>query len=140
MHPGHQVKAGVQMSDRRGTMVHVHRLEIALEVGPIDGPTVVRLKDAGFVVYEGERTWRVVALADSDDEMPVFAQAMSLANDILIDFRLDPLRSPPTVSLRYPDEQVERAMGDLVLDDARRASDPDPLQRPERRWWQVEHR
>ena len=28
---------------------------------------------------------------------------MNLANDILIDFRLDPLHAPPTVTLRYLD-------------------------------------
>lgn len=114
----------------------MHRIEIALEVGPIDDPTVARLKDAGFAVYKGNRTWRVVASADPSDKEPVVDQAVSLANDILIDFRLDPLHVPPTVTLRYPDDEFETALGELVLEDARRANDPDPLPRPKRKWWQ----
>jgi len=112
------------------------RIEIALEVGPIDGPTVTRLKDAGFEVFKGNRTWRVVASADPSDKEPVLAQAVTIANDILIDFRLNPLHSPPAVTLRYPESIIETAIGDLVLEDARRASDPDPIPRPPRRWWQ----
>lgn len=124
------------MSGVRARMVDVHRIEIALEVGPIDAPTIARLKDAGFEVYKGNRTWRVVASTNPSDKEPVLDQAISLASDILIDFRLDPLHAPPTVSLRYPDDALETAMGDLVLEDARRASDPDPLPRPKRKWWQ----
>ncbi|MGC4174722.1 hypothetical protein [Demequina sp.] len=112
------------------------RLEIALEVAPIDAPTVQRLKDAGLEVYKGNRTWRVVAYAEPNESTPVRQQAINLANDILIDFRLDPLHRPPTVTLRYPDGETEQAVGDLLLEDARRASDPDPLPRPKRKWWQ----
>jgi len=114
----------------------VNRIEIALEVGPIDGPTVQRLKDAGFTVYKGNRSWRVIAEADPNERSPVIAQATSVATDILIDFRLDPLHFPPTITLRYPDAELERAVGQLVLEDARRASDPDPLPRLKRKWWQ----
>jgi hypothetical protein len=117
-------------------MDHVSHIEIALEVAPIDPPTVQRLKDAGFAVYKGNRSWRVVAEADAEESTPVIQQATSLANDILIDFHLKPLHSPPSVTLRYPDAEVERAIGDLLLEDARRANDPDPLPHPKRRWWQ----
>jgi hypothetical protein len=111
------------------------RIEIAVEVGAIDAPTVQRLKDAGFDVYQGGDSWRVIAHEDTDPSIPVNDQAMNLASDILIDFRLDPLHSPPTVTLRYEDGAMEKALGDLVLEDARRASDPDPLVVMERRWW-----
>jgi hypothetical protein len=117
-------------------MDHVSHIEIALEVAPIDPPTVQRLKDAGFAVYKGNRSWRVVAESDAEASRPVIQQATSLANDILIDFHLNPMHSPPSVTLRYPDGELEQAIGDLLLEDARRASDPDPLPRPKRRWWQ----
>jgi len=103
------------------------RIEIALEVGAISAPTVQRLKDAGFSVYQGKRSWRVVARDDADPSLSINDQAMSLANDILIDFRLEPLHAPPTITLRYLDLGVETGLGELILEDARRASDPDPL-------------
>lgn len=117
-------------------MRQMSHIEIALEVAPIDAPTVQRLKDAGFAVYKGNRSWRVIAEAQAKDEIPVIRQATSLANDILIDFHLDPIHRPPSVTLRYPEGEVEQAIGDLLLEDARRANDPDPLPRPKRRWWQ----
>ncbi len=111
------------------------RIEIAVEVGTIDTPTAQRLKDAGFNVYQAGDSWRVIAHEDTDPGIPVKDQAMNLATDIIIDFRLDPLHSPPTVTLRYEDGGIEKALGDLVLEDARRANDPDPLEVMERRWW-----
>jgi hypothetical protein len=114
----------------------VKRIEIALEVGPIDPETVERLKSAGFTVFKGNRSWRVVAETAPKDGQPVLTQAVTFANDILIDFRLDPLHTPPSVTLRYPDGVLDRAIGELVLEDARRASDPDPIPRPKRKWWQ----
>lgn len=114
-------------------MTHI---EIALEVAPIDATTVQRLKDAGYAVYKGNRSWRVVAQAEPSESVPVLQQATTLANDILIDFALAPLHRPPSVTLRYPDGEVDQAIGDLLLEDARRANDPDPLPRPKRRWWQ----
>jgi hypothetical protein len=113
----------------------VQRIQLALEVGPIDGPTVQRLKDAGFEVYKGNRTWRVIAETAPADGQSVLTQATNFANDILIDFRLTPLQRPPAVTLRYSDGEIDRALGELVLEDARRASDPDPLQRAPRKWW-----
>ena len=103
------------------------RIEIALEVGAIDAPTVERLKTAGFTVYQGEQSWRVVAQEDADPKISINDQAMDLANDILIDFRLDPLHAPPTITLRYLDLGLETGLGELILEDARRANDPDPL-------------
>ena len=120
----------------RATMEQMSHIEIALEVAPIDAPTVQRLKDAGFAVYKGNRSWRVVAEADPKEDVSIVQQATSLANDILIDFRLNPLHHPPSVTLRYPDGELEQAIGDLLLEDARRANDPDPLPRPKRKWWQ----
>ena len=42
------------------------RIEIALEVGAINAPPSQRLKDAGFDVYQGEQSWRVVAQDEAD--------------------------------------------------------------------------
>lgn len=111
------------------------RIEIALEVDAVDAAVVQRLKDAGLEVYQGERSWRVIAHEDADPAIPIKDQAMNLANDILIDFRLKPLHVPPIVTLRYEDGAMETALGDLVLEDARRSNDPDPLQRVDRHWW-----
>lgn len=117
-------------------MERVTRIELAVEVAPIDASTVQRLKAAGFDVYQGKQSWRVVARTDPSDKEPLFTQAINLVNDILIDFRLDPLHHPPAVTLRYEGGEVERAMGELILEDARRANDPDPLQIMRRKWWQ----
>lgn|GEM_PF-2022425 len=114
----------------------VNVIEIAVEVAPIGAPVIERLKQAGYSVYQGKDTWRVMAEFQPKGAEPVTTQAINLANDILLDFRLDPLHSPPTVVLRSPDALMEAAVGELVLEDARRANDPDPLQRAKRKWWQ----
>ena len=114
----------------------MERIEVALEVGPIEPTTVERLKAAGFAVYKAATTWRVVAEVHPDPRRPLTEQARERVTDIIIDFRLDPLHTPPSFALRDPDAAVERAAGELVLEDARRSSDPDPLPVQRRRWWQ----
>ena len=117
-------------------MVTMERIELALEVGPIPAATDARLNDAGYEVYQGRQTWRVIAETEADGgREQLLDRAMMLANDILIDFRLDPLHRPPTVTLRYPNAAIDLAVGSLVLEDARRASDPDPLAVHDRSWW-----
>ena len=112
------------------------RIEIAVEVAPIGASVVERLKAGGYTVYQGKDTWRVVAQFEPQGAEPIATQALDLAHDILLDYRLNPLHSPPTVVLRDADALMEAAMGELVLEDARRANDPDPLQRVKRKWWQ----
>ena len=114
----------------------VERFEFALEVGPIEPEVVARLNEAGFSVYKGNRSWRVIAQGHPDGRQTIFDQAMAMASDILLDFRLKPLHAPPTVALRDPDAMVDTAMAELVLEDARRSYDPDPLPRQRRRWWE----
>ena len=62
-------------------MVTMERIELALEVGPIPPPTIVRLKEAGFSVYQGPHSWRVIAetAADGSREQ-LLDRAMTLAN------------------------------------------------------------
>jgi hypothetical protein len=114
----------------------VERYEIAIEVGPISPDTVARLKEAGHAVYRGNRTWRVVATERVLGRDSVRAQAHVLAAGILNEFELDPLHEPPTVVLRDPDASLDAATSELLLEDARRSYDPDPLTRPRRKWWQ----
>lgn len=113
----------------------MERFDVAVEVGPIAPTTVQRLKDAGHTVYQGSRTWRVITTVSVDPARSIREHAADIANNILIDYRLDPLHSPPTVVVRDPDALYDLAAAELILEDARRASDPDPLQRHPRKWW-----
>lgn len=114
----------------------MQRFEVAIEVGPIDAPTIDRLKDAGHVVYRGNRSWRVVATAPVTGRDSVRAQAHVLAAHIIESFGLDSLTDPPSLALRDPDALIDEATTELLLDDIRKAYDPDPLPRPRRKWWQ----
>lgn len=112
------------------------RFEIALEVAPIEPDVVEALKGAGHTVYRGSASWRVVAIGPAVPWKPVRDQANAFAHDLVLDFGLVPLNLPPVVALRDPDATLDTIAAELVLEDARRAYDPDPLTRAPRRWWQ----
>lgn len=114
----------------------MERFDVAVEVGPIAPPVVERLKDDGHTVYQGKRTWRVITTVPVDPARSVREHASDVAANLIIDYRLDPLHTPPTVVVRDPDAIYDVAAAELILEDARRASDPDPLTRHKRRWWQ----
>lgn len=116
--------------------VPVKRFELALDVGPIDPDTVTRLKDAGFEVYRGAKSWRVTAVADAIGDHSIRAQAHVMVRDIIADFGLEQLSEPPLYSVRDPEAEIDAGVASLIIEDARRAYDPDPLQRVKRKWWQ----
>ncbi len=114
----------------------MERIEVALEVGPVEPATVERLKADGYAVYKFATSWRVVGEFRPDSGQPVMEQARIRVHDILIDYRLKPLHTPPQFAIRDPDADLDRAAGELILEDARRADDPDPIPVRRRRWWQ----
>lgn len=114
----------------------VNLFEVAVEVGPIDPDTLARLKDAGHAVYKGPKAWYVVAQHESAGESSKRAQAHVFVRDLIADYGLEQLSEPPVYSLRDPEAAIDAGVANLILEDARRAYDPDPLPRPKRKWWQ----
>ena len=109
--------------------------EVSIDVEPIDMGVVDRLKAAGHRVYRGPHHWRIVATAPAIGQDSVRSQAHVLVNDILADYALTPTTQPPTCTLRDPDAGLDDRP-DLLLHDTLKAYEPDPLERPRRRWWQ----
>lgn len=114
----------------------VKRVELSIEVEPIRDDVVARLKDAGYAVYQGSRTWRVVAEAPVVGRDSIRAQAHVVARQIVRTFDLEVTSDPPTIALRDPDTMIDAAGTGLILAEVRRAYDPDPLPRPKRKWYQ----
>jgi len=114
----------------------VKQFEVELEVGPIDPDTVTRLKDAGFAVYKGPKAWYVTTERESISANSVRAQAHVLVRDIIADFGLEQLSEPPRYSVRDPEAAIDGGVASLIIEDARRSYDPDPLQRIKPKWWQ----
>lgn len=113
----------------------MQRFEVTLEVAAIEPNTVDRLKAAGFAVFRGRDSWRVEATAPVLGQESIRAQAHVLVRSIVADYGLKPLSEPPSYSLRNPDD-AGGAGAYVMLDDLRRAYDPQPLARPKRKWWQ----
>lgn len=111
------------------------RIEVSIEVGPIEPDTVEALKAAGFAVYRGPRSWRVDAIEPVIAPTAIRAQAHVLMRRIVDDFGLETLTEPPAFALRDPDD-LDAPGTELMLDDIRRAYQPDPLPRQRRRWYQ----
>ena len=111
------------------------RFELAVEVDAIDAETIERLKADGYSVFRGKRSWRVQVIRDVLSQDAVAAQAHAAAIEIVRDYGLSATSDPPTHFLRDPDGPMDERP-DLVLADARRAEDPDPLPRPKRKWYQ----
>lgn len=109
--------------------------EMAIEVGPIDPATVEALKAEGFSVYQGNRSWRVEAVADVLGPHSVRAQAEHLAAQIIERHGLTTLSPQPVVALRSTD-RVETLRANYIVASELAAYDRPPLPRPKRRWWQ----
>lgn len=113
----------------------ISRFEVSIEVAPIDPDKVESLKAAGHSVYRGPTSWRVDAIAPVVAQGSVRAQAHVLMRSIVEQFELETLTDPPSFALRDPDD-YDTPAAQLMLEDVRRAYDPDPLTRARRRWYQ----
>ena len=111
-------------------------MQIAIEVGPIAAATQLRLEAAGHRVVHVHGRWRVIVSAPVVGSSSVRAQAHVIAHDVIHDFSLEALSSPPAVAVRDPDTLLDLAGTALMLDGVRRSYDPDPLDRGEPHWWQ----
>lgn len=111
------------------------RIEVSIEVGPIDLPTIDALKAAGHAVFRGSQSWRVDVIEPVIAPNAIRAQAHVLVRRIIEDFHLTPLSDPPKFGLRDPDD-LDLPGAQLMLEGVRRAYEPDPLPRPKRRWYQ----
>lgn len=108
---------------------------MSVEVKPVDLRVVEELKAAGHAVYRGNRNWRVAVVAPVLGRESVRAQAHVVVTGLLSDFDIRAASEPPVWALRDPDAVFESAEASWVLDDARRAYEPDPLERRPRAWW-----
>ena len=97
------------------------------------GPFAMRTSNPGTTT--STHHWRIVATAPAIGQDSVRSQAHVLVNDILADYALTPTTQPPTCTLRDPDAGLDDRP-DLLLHDTLKAYEPDPLERPRRRWWQ----
>lgn len=111
------------------------RFHISVEVAPIDPGVVERLKAAGFAVFRGRRSWRVESTQPVLGRESVRSQAHVFVRQAIEEFGLVPLADPPAFTLRDPDGGMDDRP-DLVLGDARRADDPQPMKPPKHRWYQ----
>lgn len=115
----------------------MHRVHVAIEVGPLDSATIERLKGDGYAVFRGKTTWRVERTEEVVASSNVTAQAHAFVVDTVRRYRLPKLTDPPVYVLHDPDAGLDDRP-DLIIDDARRAANPDPLRNPLRRWFQTE--
>lgn len=112
------------------------RVEISVEVGPIAPDVVARLKAAGHAVFRGSKSWRVVATTPVIGRGSIRSQAHVFARQVIREFGLEQLTDPPALSLRDPDSALDARGTALIVEEARRAYDPDPVPRPKRKWYQ----
>lgn len=114
----------------------MERIQLSVEVAAIADDVVAELKAAGHEVFQGRSSWRVVTTVPTAGEGSVRAQAHDAARRIIREFGLQTLTDPPALSLRDPDTLIDTQGTNLVLDEVRRAYDPDPTPRPKRKWYQ----
>jgi len=108
-------------------------IEISIEVEEPTSSQIARLEAAGHRVFRGSLGWRVIVRAVAISDGSRRALAHVITRQVIGDFGLLTISDPPAMSLRDPDGDIDLRVGSLVLEDARRASDPDPLQRLSRR-------
>lgn len=111
-------------------------MQIAIEVGPVPADALARLEAAGHHVLHAGDQWRVIVTARVLGATSVRAQAHVIAHDVLHDYGLEALSSPPAVAIRDPDTILDLADTEVMLDGVRRSYDPDPLLQPRPHWWQ----
>lgn len=103
-------------------------IELSVEVARPSPESAARLEAAGYTLFRSALGWRVVFVTTLVGVNSLRSHAHLVTRELLHDFALTPLTEPPTVSLHDPDGDIDLMIASLVLDDARRASDPDPLQ------------
>ncbi len=111
-------------------------MQIAIEVGPVPAEARARLEAAGHAVHCHGDQWRVIVDARVIGQTSVRSQAHVIAHDLVHDFGLTALSSPPAIALRDPDGALDVAGTEVMLDGVRRSYDPDPLDQPGPHWWQ----
>jgi len=111
-------------------------MQIAIEVGPVPARAQARLEAAGHAVHHHDDQWRVIVDARVIGQTSVRAQAHVIAHDVVHDFGLTALSSPPALAIRDPDGALDVAGTEVMLDGVRRSYDPDPLDQRGARWWQ----
>lgn len=102
-------------------------IELSIEVARPTPESAARLEAAGYTLFRSALGWRVVFVTTLVGSQSLRSHAHLVARELVYDFGLTALTEPPTVSLHDPDGDIDLMMASLVLDDARRASDPDPL-------------
>ncbi|WP_062208212.1 hypothetical protein [Demequina oxidasica] len=103
-------------------------IELSIEVARPSADVAARLEAAGYELYQSILGWRVVFSTTLGGTQSLRSHAHLIARELIADFGLTSLTEPPTVSLHDPDGDIDLKIASLVLEDARRASDPDPLQ------------
>ncbi|PKQ25149.1 MAG: hypothetical protein CVT64_11515 [Actinobacteria bacterium HGW-Actinobacteria-4] len=110
--------------------------ELSIEVAPIPPHVVARLKAAGLGVLEGRTSWRVITTFDVVGQDSVRAQAHAVSRSVIKEFELAVITDPPALSLRDPEAVLDERGTALMLEELRKAYDPDPLPRPKRKYYQ----
>ncbi|WP_430867163.1 hypothetical protein [Demequina aurantiaca] len=103
-------------------------IELSVEVARPSAESAALLEGAGYQLFRGPIGWRVVFVTSLIGTHSLRSHAHLVARELIVDFGLTALTEPPTVSLHDPDGDIDLKVASLVLEDARRASDPDPLQ------------
>jgi hypothetical protein len=114
----------------------VRQCELSIEVAPISLEVVATLKAAGLGVLEGRVTWRVITTFTVAGSGSVRAQAHAIARGVIRDFGVEAITDPPAMTLRDPEAELDARGTELMLEELRRAYDPDPLPRPRRKYFQ----
>jgi len=102
-------------------------IELSVEVASPSAESAALLESAGYTLFRSALGWRVVFVTTLVGTYSLRSHAHFVALELIKDFGLTALTQPPTVSLHDPDGDIDLRMASLVLEDARRASDPDPL-------------
>lgn len=102
--------------------------ELSIEVRQPSPVAIARLENAGHRLYASHLGWRLIVTAKLLGTISVRSHAHVIARDLIREFDLEAVTEPPTVSLHDPQGDIDLKIASLVLEDARRASDPDPLQ------------
>lgn len=103
-------------------------IELSVEVARPSPESAAQLEYAGYTLFHSSLGWRVVFVAEVVGSQSLRSHAHLIARELIRDFGLTALTEPPTVSLHDPDGDIDLKIASLVIEDARRASDPDPLQ------------
>jgi hypothetical protein len=102
-------------------------IELSVEVARPSAEAAARLEAAGYELFRSSLGWRVVFVTYLIGTDSMRSHAHLVARELIDTFGLTALTEPPTVSLHDLDGDLDLKVGSLVIEDARRASDPDPI-------------